>query len=57
MKRIFALLCAAALTLSVLPAAFAEPLPGDLNGDGKVNGKDVTLLQRFVAGGYGVVLS
>ena len=28
----------------------------DLTGDGKVNGKDITLLQRYVAGGYNVIL-
>ena len=31
-------------------------IPGDLTGDGKVNGKDITLLQRFFAGGYSVTL-
>lgn len=30
--------------------------PGDLNGDGYVNLKDVVLLRRFVAGGWGVEL-
>ena len=29
-------------------------LPGDLNGDEAVNAKDVTILRRFIAGGYGV---
>lgn len=27
-------------------------IPGDVNGDGIVNGKDVTLVRRFIAGGY-----
>ena len=31
--------------------------PGDLTGDGKVNGKDVVLLRRYLAGGYGVELN
>ena len=29
-------------------------LPGDVNLDGTVNGKDVTLLRRYIAGGYDV---
>ena len=33
------------------------PAPGDLNEDGFVNAKDVTLLRRFIAGGYGVTLT
>ena len=39
----------------VKPAS--EYLPGDLNRDGVVNAKDITLLRRYVAGGYGVELS
>ena len=27
-----------------------ERIPGDVNGDGKVNGKDVTALSRYLAG-------
>ena len=27
-----------------------------MSGDDKVNGKDVTVLQRFLVGGYGVTL-
>lgn len=38
----------------------ADPRPSyvraDLNNDGVVNAKDVTILRRFLAGGYGVVL-
>ena len=30
--------------------------PGDVNGDGTVNAKDVTVLRRYVAGGYGVTV-
>lgn len=32
-------------------------IPGDVNGDGVVNGKDITLLRRYYAGGYGVTLN
>jgi len=32
-------------------------LPGDVNGDGRVNGTDVSLLRRFIAGGYGTVIN
>ena len=31
-------------------------LPGDMNGDGLINAKDVVLLLRHIAGGYGVTL-
>ena len=41
--------------VAVQPAS--EYLPGDLNHDGEVNAKDVTILRRYVAGGYGVTLS
>ena len=32
-------------------------IPGDVNGDGEVNAKDVTTLRRFVAGGHGIELT
>lgn len=32
-------------------------VPGDANGDGVVSGKDVTVMRRFIAGGYGVTLN
>ena len=35
----------------------AADQPGDLNHDGAVNMKDAVLLMRYIAGGYGVVLS
>ena len=35
----------------------AATLPGDVNGDGVVNAKDVTFLRRSLAGGYGVTVS
>ena len=28
--------------------------PGDVNGDGRFNGTDITLLRRYITGGYGV---
>lgn len=31
-------------------------LYGDANGDGIVNGKDITLMRRFFAGGYNVAV-
>ncbi len=31
--------------------------PGDVNDDGNINGKDVTLIRRFNAGGYGVTIN
>ena len=32
-------------------------IPGDVNGDKTINGKDVTLLRRFIAGGYDVIIN
>ena len=29
-------------------------IPGDVNGDGRINGTDITLIRRYIAGGYGV---
>ena len=30
--------------------------PGDVSGDGAVNAKDVTIIRRFIAGGYGITV-
>ena len=30
---------------------------GDVNGDGRINGTDVTLLRRYITGGYGVSIN
>ena len=30
---------------------------GDVNGDGRINGTDVTLLRRYITGGYGVQIN
>ena len=35
-------------------SAVPERIPGDVNGDGIVNLKDVTLIRRFIAGGWNV---
>jgi len=40
---------------TVLPKLGADL--GDLNGDGVINSKDVTLLRRYLAGGYSVTLT
>lgn len=32
-------------------------IPGDVNSDGVINGKDITLLRRFNAGGYDIVIN
>ena len=58
-SRLLCVLLALVLTLSLVPAAYAAPaaLPGDLNGDGLINAKDVVLILRHVAGGYGVELT
>ena len=32
-------------------------IPGDVNGDKSINGKDVTLIRRFIAGGYDVIIN
>ncbi len=31
--------------------------PGDVNGDGRVNGTDITLIRRYIAGGYNVKIT
>ena len=31
-------------------------IPGDVNGDGRINGTDITLLRRYITGGYGVTI-
>ena len=44
------------LSIMVIPTA-AEAndfTPGDVNGDGRINGADVALVRRYIAGGYGV---
>ncbi|MBQ7565689.1 MAG: hypothetical protein IJT18_01090 [Oscillospiraceae bacterium] len=58
MKKTLAVLLAAVLFLTLLPmTASATELPGDLNGDGTVGSMDVTLLRRFIVGGYGVYVT
>lgn len=45
------------ITLNVTVEEAAAPvLTGDLNGDGEINLKDVVLLRRYIAGGWGVTL-
>ena len=57
MKRTIAFLLTLLLLLSVLPlTALAALLRGDVNGDGITNAKDVTVLRRYLAGGYGAVI-
>ena len=45
-----------ALTVVNGSVAVQAALPGDVNGDGVVNGKDVTVFRRFLAGGYDVTI-
>ena len=43
----------------VLENGYVEILdytPGDVNGDGRINGTDITLLRRYITGGYGTVI-
>ena len=65
MKRCLVLILTLALLLSALPFTFAAGpaaqlqavlLCGDTNGDGIVNAKDVTVLRRYLAGGYGITM-
>ena len=66
MKRFFAILLTLALLLSALPFASvagnaaaelqASKKIGDVNEDDTINAKDVTVLRRYLAGGYGVEL-
>ena len=57
MKRTIAWLLAAILLLSLVPFASASrEMTGDLNGDSSVDMRDLLMLRRWFAGGYGVVL-
>jgi hypothetical protein len=48
----------AAATKDVTVTVMQVPaIPGDIDGDGEANAKDVTILRRNLAGGYGVELS
>ena len=33
-----------------------DKVPGDINGDGSVDVRDVIFLRRYIAGGYGIEL-
>ena len=54
MKKMIALLLTLVLLLTVIPSALAAPLRGDTSGEGTINAKDVTVLRRYLAGGYGI---
>ncbi|MBQ3072812.1 MAG: hypothetical protein IJD20_05930, partial [Oscillospiraceae bacterium] len=57
MKRILSVMLILAMLLGVLPfAASAAKLIGDVNEDAAVNAKDVTILRRYIAEGYGVTI-
>lgn len=57
MRRILSAILTLAMLLSVLLfAASAAKLIGDVNEDGAVNAKDVTILRRYIAGGYNVTI-
>ena len=59
MKKFLTILLVFVLVLSLVPfAALAadKPVAGDVNGDGITNAKDVTVLRRYLAGGYGAVI-
>ncbi|MBQ7698874.1 MAG: endonuclease/exonuclease/phosphatase family protein [Clostridia bacterium] len=56
MKKTISLILSLLILSSVFAAAaYAAPLPGDTNGDGKLNNKDVYLLFRYVSGNSGGV--
>ncbi|MBR3474405.1 MAG: hypothetical protein IKH34_05005 [Oscillospiraceae bacterium] len=38
------------MTVNVVASTTSDHVPGDINGDGKVNNKDVTRLQRYLKG-------
>ena len=64
LKRLLALLLTVVLLVGVVPAnVFATETkadtytPGDVNGDGYINALDVTLMRRYIAGGYGVTIN
>ena len=57
MKRILSVMLILAMLLSAIPfAGAAAKLIGDVNEDADVNAKDVTILRRYIAEGYGVTI-
>ena len=58
MKKILSMLLVLVLMFSLVSvmATAASKVAGDVNGDGEINAKDVTILRRFLAGGYGIEL-
>lgn len=58
MKKILSMLLVLVLMFSLVSvmATAASKVAGDVNGDGEVNAKDVTVLRRYLAGGYGLTI-
>ena len=58
MKKILSILLVLVLVFSVVSvmAMAASKIAGDVNDDGVVNAKDITVLRRYLAGGYGVTI-
>ncbi|MBQ3072291.1 MAG: dockerin type I repeat-containing protein [Oscillospiraceae bacterium] len=56
MKKFLSIFLVFVLVLSLTPAAFAadSKLAGDVNNDFETTTKDITILRRYLAGGYGV---
>lgn len=48
-----------AVQVTTLPGTIhvIDFLPGDVNGDGRINGTDVSMLRRHIAGGYDVTIN
>ena len=58
LRRGFALVLVIVLVCSLCISAFAASKKyGDVNNDGAVTGKDVTLIRRYIVGGYDVTLT
>ena len=57
-KKLTAVLLAVVILVSTIPtnvlAVSSNYTPGDVNGDGRVNAMDVSLVRRHIAGHYGV---
>ena len=45
------------IEFKVIEAEQKSAAAGDINGDGKVNLKDVVILRRYIAGGWNVTLN
>ena len=56
MKKIIFIISAILVVITLVSAAAFVEVAADVNLDGVINGKDLTLIRRFITGGFGVEL-